>query len=245
MRNLLSLLYREVAQTIERPKRIVRILNKKKLYEYFRFLSLESRISRAWVTYNNGQGLRRRSYSSYEDYLMHQKDKLRYKDLYNYDLKFRSTLRERLENLDISWPNKTVLCLAARIGTEVKSFLDLGCFAIGIDLNPGENNRYVVYGDFHDIQFPSHCVDVVFTNSLDHAFTIEKMVNEIRRVLKPQGLLIVEAARGDEGSQPGFYESFWWSKTDNLVSLLESFQFRLIRRSSYDYPWDGEQLIFE
>ena len=48
---------------------------------------------------------------------------------------------------------RTVLCLAARIGTEVKAFLDLGCFAIGIDLNPGTDNRYVVHGDFHDLQF--------------------------------------------------------------------------------------------
>ena len=51
--------------------------------------------------------------------------------------------------------------VGARIGTEVKAFLDLGAVAIGIDLNPGENNRYVVYGDFHDLQFASGSIDVV------------------------------------------------------------------------------------
>ena len=139
-----------------------------------------------------------------------------------------------------------VLCLAARIGTEVKSFLDIGCFAVGIDLNPGENNKYVVQGDFHDIQFPYESVDAVFTNSLDHVYKFDKVINEIRRILKPGGLLIIEAVRGyEEGMRVGFYESFHWKNIDDLVSLIASPQFYLLNRTSFEYPWPGEQLCFQ
>ena len=70
----------------------------------------------------------------------------------------------------------SVLCLGARQGTEVKAFLDLGCFAVRIDLEPGAENQFVVQGDFHDLKFPTESVDIVFTNSLDHAFDPKKMI---------------------------------------------------------------------
>jgi SAM-dependent methyltransferase len=79
--------------------------------------------------------------------------------------------------------------LGARFGTEVKAFHDLGSFAVGIDVRTGERNKFVLQGDFHDIQFPAATVDIVFTNSLDHAFDFEKVIQEIRRVLKPSGTL--------------------------------------------------------
>src|SRR6185503_1785705 len=97
--------------------------------------------------------LQKRTYESYDAYLEHQKAKLETHDFGQYDDEFRRTLRERLAGLDLDWQGRTVLCLAARIGTEVKAFLDLGCFSVGIDLNPGEDNRYVVHGDFHNLQF--------------------------------------------------------------------------------------------
>lgn len=57
-------------------------------------------------------------------------------DIDNYDKTYRKHLRDRLQS-HINVKGTSVLCLAARVGTEVKAFLDLGCFAMGIDLNPG------------------------------------------------------------------------------------------------------------
>lgn len=226
-------------------KRILDILSKKiqKLRAFLREMGLRLKIGKLWIHHESNQSFKRRVYRTYEDYTTHQKSKLDCLDLSNYDIEYREALRKRLEKLDFLRHGMTVLCLAARIGTEVKSFLDIGCLAIGIDLNPGENNRYVVYGDFHDIQFPSNSVDVIFTNSLDHTFNIEKLIDETKRVLKPNGFLIVEAIRGDsEGIRPAFYESFSWSKIDDLVSLFENFQFRLIKRFAINFPHNGEQL---
>ena len=187
-----------------------------------------------------------RSYSSYEAYLEHQKAKLETHDFGKYDSEFRIALRERLVGLDLDWKGRTVLCLAARIGTEVKAFLDLGCFAIGIDLNPGTENRYVVHGDFHDLQYAAGSVDVVYTNSLDHAFDIDRLAKEVVKVLKPAGLLIVEATRGrDEGGHPGFFESFFWKNHEELIRVFENAGLKLTRRTAIAYPWPGEQICFQ
>jgi SAM-dependent methyltransferase len=193
-----------------------------------------------------GQGaLQSRKYESYEAYLEHQKAKLATHDFANYDLEFRTALRERLATLEVDWRNLTVLCLAARIGTEVKAFLDLGCRAIGIDLNPGKENPYVVQGDFHNLQFPPGSMDVVYTNSLDHAFDIDRIATEVLRVLKPEGLFIVEAVQGrDQGVHPGFFESFFWNNIDELIGVFDKAGLKVTLRTPIAYPWPGEAICF-
>ena len=194
----------------------------------------------------NPQGaFQRRKYESYGAYLEHQKAKLATHDFANYDTEFRTALRERLTALDVDWRDLTVLCLAARIGTEVKAFLDLGCRAIGIDLNPGKENRYVVQGDFHDLHFAPKSVDVVYTNSLDHAFDIDRIASEVLKVLKPEGLLIVEAVQGrDQGVNPGFFESLFWNNIDELISVFETTGFKVTHRTPMTHPWPGEAICF-
>jgi len=204
---------------------------------------LHRKFGEAWTAKSTFQ---KRRYDSYEAYLEHQKAKLETHDFANYDTEFRAALRERLAGLDMAWQGRTALCLAARIGTEVKAFLDLGCFAIGIDLNPGKDNRYVVQGDFHDLQFAAKSVDVVYTNSLDHAFDIERIAKEVLKVLKPGGLLIVEAVQGrDQGVNPGFFESFFWKNIDELIGVFESAGFKVTRRVPITHPWPGEAICFQ
>ena len=187
-----------------------------------------------------------RRYDSYEAYLEHQKAKLETHDFGNYDIEFRTALRERLAALDIVWQGRTVLCLGARIGTEVKAFLDLGCFAIGIDLNPGKENRYVVHGDFHDLQYAPKSIDVVYTNSLDHVFDIDRIAKEILKVLKPDGLFIVEAVQGsDQGVNPGFFESFFWKNIGELIRMFENTGFKVTCRTAITHPWPGEAICFQ
>lgn len=187
-----------------------------------------------------------RRYDSYEAYLDHQRAKLETHDFANYDTEFRTVLRERLAALDVAWQGRTVLCLGARIGSEVKAFLDLGSFAIGVDLNPGKENRYVVHGDFHDLQYAPKSIDVVYTNSLDHAFDVDRIAKEVLKVLKPDGLFIVEAAQGtDQGVNPGFFESFFWKNIDQLIRVFENAGFNVTRRTEITHPWPGEAICFQ
>ena len=185
---------------------------------------------------------------SYEAYLERTKKpkETETHDFGRYDEEFRTTLRERLSAIEIEWPGRSVLCLAARIGTEVKAFLDLGAFAVGIDLNPGADNRYVVHGDFHDLQFAPGSIDVVYTNSLDHAFDIDRIAKEVLKVLKPDGVFLVEAVQGrDQGTNPGFFESFFWKNIDELVGALEKAGFTVSRRTPIAAPWPGEQICLQ
>lgn len=187
-----------------------------------------------------------RVYKDYGAYLRHQAGKLPRIDLTEYDRTYREALRARLEALPLDVPRARVLCLGARIGTEVKAFLDLGAFAIGVDLNPGPSNQFVVHGDFHHLQYADGSVDVVFSNSLDHVFDITRWMAEVRRVLRPGGTLLLEVGHGlREGGRPEFYESLCWSSVQDLVAEIERHGFRLARTSPFAASSPGVQLLLE
>ena len=243
----------ELSATLNNPRRMTYLLDVRKMVRWYNTLpartdihKLRSSIADSWSSADDSRSLTKREYASYDEYLTHQKEKLRHIDLETYDKRYRTVLRERLKSMESVKPGDSVLCLAARLGTEVKSFIDLGCFAVGIDLNPGESNHYVVHGDFHNLQYSTNSVDVVFTNTFDHAYDMEGILNEIKRVLTDRGRLVVEASVGsDEGRGPGFFESYYWAQLDELVALLESSGFTLLNRMQFDYPWDGANLCFE
>lgn len=96
-------------------------------------------------------------------------------------------------NLKNDVPGRTVLCLGARLGGEVRAFTSMNALAIGIDLNPGPNNPYVLPGDFHHLQFANHVFDIVYTNVIGHAWDLKALGSEICRVLKPSGVFHLDA----------------------------------------------------
>jgi SAM-dependent methyltransferase len=202
-------------------------------------------LSKRWG--ESGTGLETRSYSEYKHYLSHQALKLdahRDRSIRRHDARFHAALSERLAALPGSFDGQRVLCLAARQGTEVRAFICQGAFAVGIDLNPGRDNRYVMVGDFHDLQFADDSVDVVFTNSLDHVFDLDRVLGEVHRVLANSGTLICEAGLGREkGAAPGFYESLSWATVDDLLNRIQAGGFALDQRSAFAVPWPGEQLV--
>ena len=207
---------------------------------------LRRRIGERWSTTNTG--LASREYPDYDAYLEHQRtkfDAMREKSIRGHDARFYAALTERLAALPFPLTGKAVLCLAARQGTEVRAFIDRGAFAIGIDLNPGKDNKYVVVGDFHNLQYADGSLDVVYTNSLDHAFDLPRILGEVRRVLNPDGVFVAEVGRGTENEfGRGFYEATSWKNLDELLAIFASAGFGLVRRSSFEQPWPGEQLIF-
>ena len=240
---------------ITHPKRASNISEWKKLRELNKHLSKVNYSSKdAWIADPRDSNLKRKIYSSYDEYLKHQKSKIDEKPsdyLGEYEIKFHKTLFKRLSAIDhiVSFKSKNVLCLGARKGVEVRSFLDLGCFAVGIDLNPTTENKYVVCGDFHNIQFPDLCVDIVYTNSFDHVFDPEKVLSEINRILKNQGIFILEAVVMSDlkelTASPGYYyESFYWSEIRHLIEIIEEKGFSAKSRIPFKYPWHGEQIVF-
>ena len=177
--------------------------------------------SERWAS---GDGMASRNYASYEEYLEHQAEKL---DKYlnrrrgKEDDEYAEFIR-RFGMADEIKGLHTALCLGARLGTEVKALHELGYFALGIDLNPGPDNQWVCVGDFHKLVFPNGSVDLVYTNTLDHVFELERVVAEIDRVLQPDGVFLTDVVPGfEEGFFPGEYESSHWRTVDALVERIE------------------------
>lgn len=249
---LMRKLGRESLETIRRPRRLRWLFSADALRRQMRMLVRKDAPSRLvdkslpWTKApGEARGLKRREFTNYADYVKLQREKLSIIDLDYYDREFRCALKNRLRSLRFVVPGKSCVCLAARIGTEVKAFTDLGLLAVGIDLNPGDGNQYVLHGDFHALQFADSVVDIVYTNSLDHALELERLLSEVTRVLKDDGSFMVEAMKGTATPEEfGVYETLWWETVDSLIAAISKEGFELQQRSSFTYPWDGEQLVF-
>ncbi len=170
-------------------------------------------------------GLYVRNYSEYEQYLIKQADKLKGRP--GWCLKRSEQLRValgiRLKEMKIE-AGLSVLCLGARLGGEVQAFIDTGCFAVGLDLNPGEGNLYVVHGDFHKLQYADNSVNIVYINCFDHCVKPEQLLNEIHRVLKYKGRLILEAKAGSSEPEAKSMGSDHWDCMEwDSIEVLSQF----------------------
>lgn len=238
LRRMPAFLAREVLQTVQRPRRLIRMTDRQAWRGLaFRLSSPDRRAVQSEC------GLHRRLYDTYDDYVEHQRSKLSLLDLDAYNTELRRSLRARLECLPVDWAAKSVLCLGARMGAEVLAFHDLGAFAIGIDLEPGPRNELVLPGDFHHLQFPAACLDVVYTNSLDHALDLEALVTEVHRVLTPCGSAVIEPAEAGDLAG-GSWEASGWDDIEAVVALFET-NFELRSRQPVEFPaTHAEQLFF-
>jgi SAM-dependent methyltransferase len=205
--------------------------------------NVRRRIENRRSSWTKAGDVKLREYTSYDAYVRHQGSKLddRIDDVHVYDAQLEAALVDRLVRSDLE--GRSVLCLAARLGGEVRAFRRLGAFAVGVDLNPGGASRYVLEGDFHQLDFPDACVDVVFTNSMDHALDPDKLLTEVRRVLRPGGAFILEAMDYGQNS-PGPWEVMVWQSTASLRARIESVGFTTAETTSFDVPWPGSAMTF-
>jgi len=238
----MATLFHKIKKAISRPKLI-------RVWFYDNIVERINIFKKSYKWGKSDSRIERKIYKNYSDYIAHQGAKLDTMDLTDYDEKYYKILNERLKSFaqkNIVRHGAVVLCLAARIGTEVRVFLNYGCFAVGIDLNPGKGNKYVLHGDFHNIQFPDASVDVIFSNSVDHALNLLKLAGEVRRVLKPGGHIILEIGKGtDEGGKFGYYEASTWRKIDDCLDYFKNLGFTVLERHGFDWPWPGEQVMLQ
>ena len=164
-----------------------------------------------------------RCYASYDAYVKHQACKLASiaDRLRRTEVDELGEFRERFASCDALANIDVILCLGARLGTEVRALHSLGRFAVGVDLEPGPDNRHVLHGDFHALVFPDASVGAVYSNALDHAFDLDRMVREVLRVLRPGGRFIAEIDAGfEEGTVPGHYEAISWARADLAIQTI-------------------------
>lgn len=174
-----------------------------------------------------------RDYADYEEYVTHQKQKwdemLKAKgglsggEIASFRIKFfrRFAYVSRLLSSDAA-----VLCAGARQGTEVEVFRDLGFRnAVGIDLNPGPDNPYVVPGDFMHLDAADSSLDLIYCNAVDHAFQLEKFFAEHARAIHPRGYALYDIAIQEGGA----FEAVEWSHEEALFSLILKYFDKVIK----------------
>lgn len=258
----MGLFSRVVGALAKDPTRLVRALSPSGLKKTSDFLGRERRkaevsakLARSEKSFNSSAwshgDVSVRNYSTYEQYLEHQKSKLptiKINTTVPVEQKGRTErFRKRFAAIPELKPPSAVLCLAARLGDEVAAMIALGHFAIGIDLNPGSENRFVVSGDFHALQYAAGSIDCVYCNSFDHALSIEKIAAEVARVLKPGGFFIAEIFRGyEEGQVPRDYESMFWPTARCLaekIAAVSGLTLETVRDPAPDSNPDWPQFI--
>src|SRR5690606_22246597 len=140
-----------------------------------------------------------------------------FEDISRSDKEYEEIVVNRYERV-ANFAGKNVLCLGARLGGEVRAFKRLGGVAVGVDLNPGDNNNHVLFGDVHDIQFPDHSFDFIFSNIIDHVLDIPKFMNEVKRLLRNNGRVLLECAQAP--MKPNKYEVVDLSSLTSLRSFF-------------------------
>ena len=195
-------------------------------------------------------GVAFRKYASYDEYLAHQASKFEkvVDRLHETEEEDLAEFINRFKGCAALKEMRNVLCLGARLGTEVRALHALGHFAVGIDLNPGERNAYVLSGDFHHVVFPSGSADVIYTNCLDHVFDLQRIFAEIRRVLRPGGLFVADIWAGyDEGCTPGSYEATHWRSAQAFIEKIRglgSFSLEEVRDLGHHRRDSWTQAVF-
>lgn len=183
-----------------------------------------------------------RKYNNYEEYLNHQSSKF-----LNYGINKISVLDNRCEEFVFKryqglfdFKQKSIICLGARVGGEVRAFKQLNALAIGIDIQPGEKNEHVLYGDFHNINFPNNIFDFVFCNAIDHVLYLDVFLQEIDRILKPNGILLLEVAI----QKMGPYEVLDTLDINPIKEIILKY-FSIKKELDIDNVWKGVLLIIE
>ncbi len=129
--------------------------------------------------------------------------------------------------------SKTVLDIASGSGYGTKILAESAKFVYGIDVNEvavnysrknyaSKNTKYLV-GNAETIPLEDNTVDVVVTfETIEHIKNYRKFLDEISRVLKPDGLLIISTPNDVEFAEGNHFHLHEF-KYDELVALLRKY----------------------
>lgn len=192
-----------------------------------------------------------KEYKSYDEYLEQQKSKLddgltEKKWFKDYNTKYPKMLKWLFKTAKLDISGLSALCIGARTGEEVEALCGLGAFTVGIDVNTGKDNKWVVTGDASNIQYPDRCVNVVYTNVLDHILDIDKCLSEIKRILKPDGLFILLIGSAND-AKIDRWGSTYWDSVDSVICYLRD-KYGFIKTAKIDVSvtnWFSDFIVFK
>jgi hypothetical protein len=89
----------EAKKIARSPRRLGQVFRLRRWRQFFSILRHHNRTGNRWQSAANAPEFRRRSYSSYDQYVRHQQSKFAHLDLNEYDRRYREHLRDRLRGL--------------------------------------------------------------------------------------------------------------------------------------------------
>ena len=183
-----------------------------------------------------------RDYSSYPEYLEHQASKgvsPRWRKMFAAHRSDRvAWFCEHVVPHARELPTgATALCIGARYGEEVQALRESGYRATGIDLNPLP--PLVERGDMNNLHYPDASWDLVYCNSLDHAWDVRNVARELVRITRAGGRIVVHAPYGD---QPEAFERWRWDDPSQVVKLFPK-NARVVQQGFLDQPFWG--MVYE
>lgn len=132
-----------------------------------------------------------------------------------------------------------VVCHGTRNGFEQKIFSRcLGCEVIGTEISPTASQfPMTVQADFHEVRPEwDGKVDVVYSNSLDHAYDPAKALHAWARSVRDGGFILLEKASDSDPRGVSDLDPFGITLPNLLVFLLETFGESASIRALLDVP---------
>ena len=185
-------------------------------------------------------------YNNYSDYLDHQRKKTTNPDKIKvwlgeeWDIKYYGFLELFKKNKKFIENKKNALCLGSRTGQEVKSLIDLGIDAKGIDLVPFP--PYTIEGDIHNINIPDNSIDLIFTNIVDHSLYPKKFCSEMERISNSKGIIIIHLQRGIDGD---IYSENLIRDPEEIISYFKNFKLVENRKIKNSFDLMNWEIILE
>ena len=145
----------------------------------------------------------RKQYQDYDEYKKDQVDKtsnpkIRHRLGRKYQGKVKTFMKRFaiVEKDGFITKGQKALCLGARMGEEVQALQNMGVDALGVDLVACP--PLVIEADFLNLPFEAQSYDVVYSNSFDHAFSPKGFFDNVFRVLKQNGIFILDVFLKDD-----------------------------------------------
>ncbi len=184
---------------------------------------------------------------SYDEYLAHQKGKKESKAGYAV---YRSNLDYRVFRLRFAcyapFIGEAILCLGARLGTEVRALRDLGhTKAFGIDIgNYVTGSDLVVYGDFNRMDYSDNTFEFSYCNTLDHSFDLRKFFQEVSRVSKVGSYSVFDIIGDFDTNNFGEYIDKPYSFNE-VENVLRTMGHEVLIKSKIHLPWKGMSFLIK
>lgn len=141
--------------------------------------------------------------------------------------------------LDVGCGEGTFLLAAARAGWEVS----------GVDINPklAQKQGLKVYSQLSDIQDSTSFDCITLWHSLEHMHEPQEILKKIKKILAPNGLLII-AVPNAKGWQAKLFGKYWLHRdiprhlyhfgSQSLLRLLHSYEFEIVKSRHQEFEYD-------